>query len=163
MEITPNMFAHESRMLLAFIDESVGKKADQQIIERLLAKVFMSGMKRYAWLHVPCFGHETETAKIEVTLKKACEEVMVEAGLKYAPNDPNAPNDQNKKMTYFALEIDVHSKRIILLESSNEDQAATDWQKGEEILSRTIEQEVTNIVELTQEQFVKKQVPTDSM
>lgn len=63
-------------------------------------------------------------------------------------------------MAFFALEIAVNSKRVILLESPTEDQACTDWKaKGKEVWTRVMEEEVYTIDEITQEQFEKDHIP----
>lgn len=76
--MTPDMFANEARMLMSFIAQSVGKKHDQEIAERLLARTFLAGMRRFAW-----WKDGTEmVGTCGTTFDKACQEVMTEAGLK---------------------------------------------------------------------------------
>lgn len=75
----PEKFSHEAQMLLSFIAEpSVATTAKQQMIERLLAQSFLSGMRRFAW-----WKDETENVgTCGKTYQKAREEVMTEAKLK---------------------------------------------------------------------------------
>lgn len=81
--MTPDMFANEARMLMSFINQSVGEKHNQAITERLLAKMFLAGMRRFAWWQDGtemvgiCGGSNRPT-----TFEEACQKVMTEAGLK---------------------------------------------------------------------------------
>lgn len=64
-------------------------------------------------------------------------------------------------MAYFAIEIIEERKRVIFLESPNEDQAGTDWQKGKEVWLRHLQDDITKVVKLTQAQFENQQIPED--
>ena len=64
-------------------------------------------------------------------------------------------------MPYFAIEVFVERKIVYFLESNSEDQATTDYKKGKVVVDQLWESDITEVLELTKEQFDNNEIPDD--
>ncbi len=63
------------------------------------------------------------------------------------------------KMAYFAIEVFVERKVVYFLETDSNDQVYTDYKKGKLVVDRPREDDISDVRELTKEQFDNDEIP----